>query len=382
MIIDIEALDLVLSALEQLRKADKLDKPDTVLSHMEQVLELPLVDTSIKSLLLNPYILREYADALVVRAGFDNLGEERARRVSELIWKSTNDELFVRLRRFRPQEALYYGLPFEDAIANYTFLNEEPILVTHLEKGWKHELSELGWLSRLEVKILSTLSFSIPIISGPPCYLQFSDEVYDIPASLIDDKNIKLNRESLSQIYAVANIMRRLKYLDQWGFRAITDDASPFAFHTQLIQPKLTERLYRAFDLNDELALRTGFLLIKAATLWRQSSHLFGEEATANLFFALEGCLHLIYRRISSSAQFAFSPTIQHIEITFPEKPGYGRMIKDTHEKRIQITHPEPRNNFSWLPSLVADDFYENYGMAVDLFYYSITGEKLPYETT
>ena len=327
--------------------------------------------------LVNPFILREYADALIVRIGIDNLGEERARRVSDLIWKPNGDDLFIRLRRFRPHNALYYGLPFSDDLTTYSFWNEEPFLVTLLEKGWKHELSELGWLSRLEVKLLSALSFSIPNITGPPCYFQFSDEVYDIPASLIGDKQIKFGDETLKPIFSVVNILRRVKYSNSWGFRTLTGEISPFAFRTQNIQPDLTERLYRALDLNDELALRVGFLLIKAATLWMQPSHLFGEEATAILFFALEGCLRLVYRHLSKGNNYEHKPTIQHIKLTFPKKPGYSEMLEDVYEKRIQLAHPEPRNNLSWLPSLVEDDFYENYGMAVDLFFYAITGEKL-----
>jgi hypothetical protein len=124
--------------------------------------------------------------------------------------------------------------------------------------------------------------------------------------------------------------------------------------------------------------LRTAFLLLKAASLWPHGGHIFGEEATADLFFALEGCLHLIHRRISPGRPFVFKPVLAHIEALFPERPGYPEMIEEAYEKRIQIVHAEPREAIGWLPNLYADDFYDNYGMGNDLLYYAITGSKLP----
>ena len=61
MVTDIESVDFVLSALEQFQKANKFDKPDVIQSHMEQVLELPIVNTSIKFLLVSFWCKRNVA---------------------------------------------------------------------------------------------------------------------------------------------------------------------------------------------------------------------------------------------------------------------------------------------------------------------------------
>ena len=109
-------------------------------------------------------------------------------------------------------------------------------------------------------------------------------------------------------------------------------------------------------------------------------SNIFSEDAVANIFFGLEGCLRLIHRRLSGSKNFAIAPTLDHIEKAFPQKPFYVEMITDSYEQRIEIIHPEPRTDREWVPFITADDFYENYGMVIDLIYYAITGEALPEE--
>jgi hypothetical protein len=45
-----------------------------------------------------------------------------------------------------------------------------------------------------------------------------------------------------------------------------------------------------------------------------------------------------------------------------------------------EIVHPEPHTDGDWVPFITADDFYENYGMVIDLIYYAISGEALPEE--
>jgi hypothetical protein len=229
--------------------------------------------------------------------------------------------------------------------------------------------------------MLASLAFSIPTTHGPICYFQFCDEVFDIPASVVSGGQAILDNSTIERIHNVVNILWRMKLSDPWGFKKVFGEVSPFGFRTQDIKPELTKRFYKNFNLHDELALRTSFLLLKGATLWRQAGFIFGEEATGDLFFALEGCLHLIHRRIFGNSQFEIDSTMAHIEQVFNDKPGYVELLEDVYQKRVQLVHPITKDGPAWLPSLMADDFYENYGIAVDLLFYAITGEKLPDES-
>ncbi len=105
---------------------------------------------------------------------------------------------------------------------------------------------------------------------------------------------------------------------------------------------------------------------------------MFAEDAIANTFFGLEGCLRLIHRRFVGRGNFEIKPTVDHVEKVFREMPGYPDMLKECHAQRVCLVHPEPRGQQQWVPPVRADDFYENYGMAIYLAYYAVTGVVLP----
>jgi len=58
---------------------------------------------------------------------------------------------------------------------------------------------------------------------------------------------------------------------------------------------ELFYRIVKVIDRDDELLLRTLLLFVKSRMLW--SNRCFGEDAIANVFFALEGALHLLQQK-------------------------------------------------------------------------------------
>ena len=242
-----------------------------------------------------------------------------------------------------------------------------------------HE-TELGLLTRREVKVLATLFFSSYSWHGPFFYFIFGPDPIDIPASLALGSASSLAPTLLPRLSLIIEVFDRFNVVEGNPAPPVQVTRGPFEFRQQPLDHSRSALFYDAFDLEDNLTLRTAFLLVKSASLWSHGGRIYGEDAAANLFFALEGCLHLIHRRISSSSKFQFAPVVEHIEALFSSKPGYPGMLEDAHEKRVQIVHAEPRIDVGWLPNLMADDFYENFGMANDLFYYAVTGDTLPEE--
>lgn len=253
----------------------------------------------------------------------------------------------------------------------YIFWNNKPFLITLLPRELIEELTygpETNWITRTELKILLSLSFSRFIDHGPNMYFQLSPETHDLPGDLILDNRTSLTDEALEEAKKI--------YLEHYIPKQDLN-SEPYEFYDEGFSQEHANRFHKSFNIQDNLSLRTGFCLIKSATLWAHKPPIFGEDAFANLAFALEGCLHLIHRRFfnhNDKLKMVFS----HIEKTFPESPGYRSMLEAVYEQRVQIVHPDPRNSKGWVPEVYADDFYENYGMAVDLFYYAIVGETLP----
>jgi len=377
----LDRLDTVLSALQDLSLTGEIANQELIRSQIEDALQMPTDDPLVAELILHPYVLKEYAQSLAERTTPDKADTERNALIKNLVWKRTDDERVVRARKFQSEGGVYYGMPLHTGAGAYAIINDEPVLLTILPRELRDELfimTALGSLSRPEVRMLAALSFSTPSDHGPVFTFQVSEQFYDLPPGLVLQDRSDLDIKALNRFQIVDRILTRIRMLDFWGFESVSQVFSPHRFRTREIMPRRTERLYRCFDIEDQLALRTAFLLIKAATLWSHGERTFGEDACANLFFGLEGCLRLVYRRMSHGNTFELKPTTAHIARLFPQMPGYPWMLEDAYAKRIQIVHPEARGQIGWLPNIYADDFYENYGMAIDLFYYATTGDTLP----
>lgn len=380
-------LETVLSSLERYSADKDSVHLAPVANVIMQELHLAPQDPILRQICSHPYTITQFGEALVrsTHLPFDDPDEPLSKRIRDQLWKDRSDSQYVTIRRFLPSGGYYYGYDYFTPEAAYAILNAAPILVTISAEPWHKEMmfeTELGLLTRLEVKVIATLFFSSYSWHGPFFYFIFGPDPIEVPASVALDEGSSLSPAALPRLSFVLEVFDRFRLVEARSAVPQLPTQGPFEFRQQALDPSRSSGFYQAFDLQDNLALRTAFLLIKAASLWSHGGHIYGEDAAANLFFALEGCLHLIHRRFNSSANFQFAPVVQHIETVFPSKPGYPAMLEDAHEKRVQIVHPEPRIDIGWLPNLYADDFYENFGMANDLFYYAITGDTLPDEDT
>jgi len=94
--------------------------------------------------------------------------------------------------------------------------------------------------------------------------------------------------------------------------------------------------------------------------LWNNRS--FGEEAMANTFFCIEGCLHLLQKKYGNYSSKLDLNFIKKIFIdNFPFGEQSFETLKDDYETRIQLVHPETNWGTVWNPFIMADDFYANF---------------------
>lgn len=310
-----ERLDILLSALEQ-HAAD----PDPVhlkpIAHdMIEDLHLPCQDPVMEAICSHPDTVRQFGAALV-RAYHVPIEDEQQPltiRIRELLWGRRADYDQIRVRRFSPEGGRYYGYDFFTEDSAYAILTAEPMLITRITEAWREELSletELGVLTRPEVRLIAALLFSMHSWHGPVFYFLFGPEPVDLPASLLLGSPFSIRSEVLPRLAIAMEVFDRIRLLDYPDLSARGYANARFQFRAQRLDVPRAMRFYNAFSLADNLALRTAFLLVKSASLWTHGGHIFGEEATANLLFGLEGCLHLMHRRISGSAKFEFNPVI------------------------------------------------------------------------
>lgn len=113
--------------------------------------------------------------------------------------------------------------------------------------------------------------------------------------------------------------------------------------------------------------------------LWNTDG--FAEDALANLFFALEGCLLLFQETAGGPTKKLdrkllrriFSETYQHGEslYDFIEEPlGWGGT-------RARIVHPQLSLVEGWTPFLMAEDFMDFRRVIMALLTYLVTGESV-----
>jgi len=94
----------------------------------------------------------------------------------------------------------------------------------------------------------------------------------------------------------------------------------------------------------------------------------FQEEAIANVFFCLEGCLHLIQEKHGVHQTGLDLDRLRKIfSNNFRNGESLFDFIVEAYEKRIAIVHAKPFGCSEWSPFLLADDFYEYFQIAREL---------------
>ena len=364
--VELEKIDLILYVLERYHETGKIESKHKVYNLFEHDLNFPSGDEALLKIMCHPYVLLKYLDYLCWRL-LNNIGEERLNRRTTVFSnyiKSSDDEC-IRIRRFNPI-GTYCGIPFVVDDGCFFFWNDEPLLVT---KYMKNQLLEQppGFPLRQEVRIMSAIAFSLQ--RGAYSF-SLSYDTYDIPADILGEN---YNFCSNSRIQSIIRIFDRLTNVN---FNMPFTNPGKFDFSTQDYHLEKAKNFYHSFNIMDELALRTCFLLIKSKMLW-DGGRLYSEDACTNLFVSIEGALRLIYQRITGKSNFSIKPTTKHIAAVFPNGEFWIDLLDDIYNKRVQIVHPAEAK---WMPELADDDFYDNYEIAIDLIFYAISGELLPRE--
>ena len=165
-------------------------------------------------------------------------------------------------------------------------------------------------------------------------------------------------------MFELLQFQNRFKSLN--GFyieRKPLQDVSAYHFFDFKNCKDIFYKLIDSFSIKNHLLLRTSNYLIKSSMLWKNRT--FGEEAIANVFFALEGCLHLIQKKFGDNHTKLNRKLLKKIfKEKFPHGENLFNFIEEGYYKRISLVHPEPDWGAEWSPFLMADDFYEYFNIS------------------
>lgn len=163
-------------------------------------------------------------------------------------------------------------------------------------------------------------------------------------------------------------------------FQPPNSSLSPYLFEFQPFQYlNLALSIHGVCDPSDQLLLRTLYYLQNSRMLW--CNGVFSQDAIANVFFALEGCLLLLQRKYNGSPS---KIDLKLLASLFAEHFRGGEelfeFVQEAYEKRIQIVHPSPASGPDWRPFLMADDFYEYFQIARELLNLILVDRKIDLE--
>ena len=334
------------------------DVEQTSVKNIEDLIDtcLELLNKPVPPIELQPYIYNTEILFLLLIDLWNKLSYEKRKdlidkhRGIKNIGKTLPQErIKYRFRILNPQ-GTYSNRPFSiDTTVLYTNINGMPVLITKENLESDSYTSEISILN--EYELLASIGV---ILNSPRHRLHF----------VFDDKSITVSKE----LYE--SIPEKLKYpfiseMISLFIKIQSPEMYRYSDHSESEISTMIDSI-KSIKLTDEAFLRTAFLTMKGRMLWQH--RIFGEDAITNVFFALEGTLHLI--------QKAYGKDIRRLDFTFLKKVFKDNIergeelldfIKEAYDKRTEIVHPVRDNGSNWCPFLIADDFYEYYEIVIDL---------------
>jgi len=336
----------------RLRKGGTLSKrdSDSVFRSCLDFLGLPVPDRPLYQYFLN----NQFIAFLLQQLAGKSLSPEDNAKYIHLVdtLRQVRFRSFIQYREL-DVNGIYPNLTIARKGARYIINQGYPVLITSNHSSEYIPSSEVAWITRNELKFATSV---VCAATGRMFYLFFS-----YPGG------VRVDHEHLKTVPAA----HRTLFLAEWtriqNYFSSTNglfsrikkrDVSEYEFGAFEEYLPVFNELYNAFHIRDQLLMRTASYFTKAILLW--TNPVFGEDAIANVFFSLEGCLFLIQRKHGNrEAKINLAQLKTIFEKTFSHGEGLFEFITEAYEKRISIVHPLPRWGAEWSPSLYADDYYD-----------------------
>jgi hypothetical protein len=342
------------------------------------VVGAPAPEGAVYSLFLNVDVLSELARALPAFALRDDSLREHVEKIPNGItrvttWQqSRGRESYYRVR---PLGVLgtYPNIEITSRYGSYLIRGGSPYLVTRNSPrqdmlwGFPGGLSD--W-TRQETRLATALSCTewggFLTYLEAPCLDFSTSKLQHLP----EDRKVDFMLAFLALVNAIDQPSR-----ERTDFGS--DTRPRFEFSDFRLYRSSARAFAADFVVSHPLLLRTACHYLKASMLWKVQE--FAEEALANVFFALEGCLLLHQEKEGASAEKLDRKILRAVfRRTYDHGDGLFDFIEDAMGwggTRASIVHPQLSLEYGWNPPLEADDYYEYHQIVRALLMFLVTGD-------
>lgn len=338
--------------LDQKLQGETLSRRDSdhVLRSCLDFLGLPVPDRPLYQYFVHNQIIAFLLHQLAVKS----LSPEDYSKYEHLLdaFRQVRFRSFVQYREL-DVNGIYPNLTIARRGARYIINQGYPILITSNHSSEYIPSSEVAWITRNELR------FATSVVCAA------TDRMFYLFISY--PGGVRVDHEHLKTVPPA----HRTSFLAEWtriqnyfspinGLFSRTPKRDVTGYEFGPFEKYLTtfDQLYNAFHIQDQLLMRTASCFVKAILLW--TNPVFGEDAIANVFFSLEGCLFLIQRKHGNrEAKINLDQLKAIFGKTFPHGENLFEFITEAYDKRISIVHPLPRWGAEWSPFLSAEDYYD-----------------------
>ncbi len=284
--------------------------------------------------------------------------------------------------RILGEHGFYPDCELERGDSKYTIFNSIPVLITIDDKGT--EDSEVAIpINRSELRVATCAM----VTQSPGCNFVFNNGYNGCNLLYISKSNLEKVPRDL-QLYFLHQLLQYENLL-KYHLEPVKDEVM---LHEEIsINPKkyaflpfesyieIYNKLFDSFDINDELLLKTSYYFLKASMLGPYYD--FWEEAIANVFFCLEGCLHLIQKKYGVKGARL---NLEKLEIIFKKYLPRGEdlfdYIKEAYDKRNEMVHAETDWGAEWPVHLYGEDYLEYFAVCIELLNFILIERKIAIE--
>jgi hypothetical protein len=348
----------------------------SVFNNILNILNIPHPPTELEKYFLHPNILSELIFELI---NASHLSRDERTELNPLFTKVHKNlkkkisNYSYRLRVLSPG-GLYPNIQIKREFSNYFIQNQQPVLITK-NRNYKNSFpyfSIINWLTKTELK------FATSIMCAPQrgvfhlCFTSFN--TVNIDCECFEGIPENLKNQFFREYFEIKKRFTPIG-VSSWH-RHTQPDITTYEFgnYEDNIQP--FNEIYDKFHITNDLLLRTANYFVKAIMLWE--NQIYAEEAIANTFFCLEGCLHLLQKKygdFNPKLNMKLLETVFKRDITMGE--NIFEFIKEGYELRIALVHPEPEWGAEWSPSVTSEDFYEYFGLCRELLSFILIDRSL-----
>ena len=274
---------------------------------------------------------------------------------------------------FKHHDALFYSSP------DIVFIATQPYVEDDIDEDDDNKVySEVSIWTPPEIRLLGTLTLSVPENGGWVCYIPYLyhltkhplgkyPELPTIPSTV----DLSLDSSITSCLSYINALLKEIEDVKPLVYTMRTQKSLPRS------NPEIEKRIFENIDITNSLLLRGIYHLIKGPMLVESY---FMEDAFINLQISFESAINIIKDRLfyEGNKHPNKNDVFNYLEskLGYPnpvDNIEYSDFLKEMLSKWIDTKHP----NYGWAPSLFAEDIYDTYRFLISIYRHIVLDELI-----